>query len=577
MKILTEVQENLLKEERSLLSDLRVRLVAFGASREDQETLAQSIRQLDELFLLVVVGEFNAGKSALINALLGQPVLKEGVTPTTTQINILRYGEKTEQSAEDAHVHVLHSPAEMLNELCIVDTPGTNAIIREHEIITTEFVPRADLVLFVTSADRPFTESERTFMNLIRSWGKKVVIVINKIDILESPADLAQVQDFVKENAMILFNESVEIFPTSARMALRAKQGEPQLWQISRFEALEIYIKNTLDEVSRLRLKFLNPLGVSTTLVNRFHKITRERLELLAIDLTSLADVEAQLELYKEDMKRDFDYRMADIENVLYEMEQRGQDYFDETIRLRRVFDLLDKNRIQKEFEQHVVRDVPQLIETKVDDLIDWLVNADFRQWQAVMEHLSERRREHQDRIVGDPGIGSFHNERERLIEAVGGQTQRVVETYDKRNEAEAIALGAQGAVAALAAVEVGALSLGAIITVLATTATADVTGVLLAGMVAVLGLFVIPARKRQAKNEMHEKIAAMREQLIYALRTQFERELNRSLHNIQEAVNPYSRFVRSEQEKLEEARDELGRIQAGLENLRVQVDEMQE
>jgi len=577
MKILTENQEILLKEERSLLSDLRVRLVALGTSREDQETLAQSIRQLDELFLLVVVGEFNAGKSALINALLGQSILKEGVTPTTTQVNLLRYGEKREQSVEDTHVHVLHAPAEMLNELCIVDTPGTNAIIREHELITTEFVPRADLVLFVTSADRPFTESERMFMSLIRDWGKKVVVVINKVDILETPEDLATVQAYVNENAMILFGERIEIFPTSARMALRAKLGEPQLWQASRFEALETYIQKTLDEASRLRLKFLNPLGVGTTLVERFQKITQERLQMLDADLTNLGDVETQLDLYKEDMQRDFDYRMADIENVLYEMEQRGDAYFDETIRLRRVFDLLDKNKIRKEFEQEVVRDTPQLIESKVDDLIEWLVDCDFRQWQAVMEHLSERRRTHQERIMGDPGIGSFHSERERLIEALGGQAQRVVETYDKRSEAETIALGAQTAVAALAAVEVGALSLGTLIAVLATTATADLTGVLLASMVAALGLFVIPARKRQAKHEMHDKIAGLREQLIYALRTQFERELKRSLQNIQEAINPYSRFVRSEQAKLLENQEELERIQTGLENLRVRAEDIKE
>lgn len=573
MKILTANQEALLKDERNLLSDLRVRLVTFGASHEDQETLAQSIRQLDELFLLVIVGEFNAGKSALINALLGQPVLKEGVTPTTTQINILRHGDTIEQSAEDEHVHVLYAPVEMLSEITIVDTPGTNAIIREHEIITTEFVPRADLVLFVTSADRPFTESERAFMSLIRDWGKKVVIVINKIDILETPEELAQVLSFVNENAVVLFGEQVEIFPVSARKALRGKGGESRLWEESRFQALEDYIHQTLDQTSQLRLKFLNPLGVGSNLVTKFARITRERLQLLDSDTEHLNDVEAQLALYKDDMGRDFEYRMADIENVLYEMEQRGQEYFDETIRLRRVFDLLDKGRIQREFEQQVVRDTPQRIEKKVDELIDWLVDSDFRQWQAVMEHLAERRRAHQDRIVGDPGVGSFHNERERLIEAVGGQAQRVVETYDKHSEAEAIAEGAQSAVAALAAVEVGALSLGTLIAVLATTAAADVTGVVLAGVVATLGLFVIPARRRQAKSEMHEKIAAMREQLMYALRTQFERELSRSLDNIQEAVGPYSRFVRAEQGKLQEAQEELGRIQTGLENLRLRVE----
>jgi ribosome biogenesis GTPase A len=100
MHILTDAQESLLKDARILLNDLRASLIQFGATSEDHETLAQSIHQLDELFLLVVVGEFNSGKSAFINALLGQKILKEGVTPTTTQINVLRYGETQERHVE---------------------------------------------------------------------------------------------------------------------------------------------------------------------------------------------------------------------------------------------------------------------------------------------------------------------------------------------------------------------------------------------------------------------------------------------------------------------------------------------
>ena len=77
----------------------------------------------------------------------------------------------------------MKAPVALLRDLQIVDTPGTNAIVREHERLTADFVPRADLVLFVTSADRPFTESERVFMESIRDWGKKIVIVLNKVDI----------------------------------------------------------------------------------------------------------------------------------------------------------------------------------------------------------------------------------------------------------------------------------------------------------------------------------------------------------------------------------------------------------
>jgi small GTP-binding protein len=576
MRILNDTQETLLKDERAILNDLRVSLVQYEATPEDQETLGQSIQQLDDLFLLVVVGEFNAGKSAFINALLGQKVLKEGVTPTTTQINILRYGQDHQRVAESQHLHVLTAPVEFLEEISIVDTPGTNAIIREHEEITAQFVPRSDLVLFITSVDRPFTESERAFLELIRNWGKKVVVVINKIDLLQNEEEVKQIQSFVTDNARSLFGMTPEVFSVSARQALRAKQGEPNLWAPSRFEPLEQYIHDTLDEAGRLRLKFLNPLGVGVHLVEKYLQVTESRLDLLKDDFSMLQDVEAQLALYKEDMQRDFNYRMSDIENILFEMDQRGQDFFDETIRLGRVFDLLNKSRVQQEFEQKVVADVPQRIEQKVSELIDWLVDADLRQWQAVTDHLAERRREHQARIVGDASIGSFHYDRERLIESTGREARRVVDTYDKVHEAETIAENAQAAVAAAAAMEVGAVGLGTLITVLATTAAADVTGILLASVIAAIGLFVLPARKRQAKTEMREKITALRESLANTLRKQFEREIERSLYNINEAIAPYTRFVRAERSKLGEAQQELSEIKSELGRLRVRVEELE-
>ena len=227
-------------------------MARFGASDEDKGALASSIRQLDEFFMLVVVGEFNSGKSAFINALVGRQVVKEGVTPTTEQIHVLKYSDTLTQSADEHGVAVTTAPAELLREVQIVDTPGTNAIIREHEQITTNFVPRADLVLFVTSADRPFTETERAFLETIRGWGKKIVIVVNKVDIFERPEELDEVLAFVSSASQRLLGTTPEVFAVSARLALRAKQGEPSVWTASRFEPLERYIADTLDEAQPL-------------------------------------------------------------------------------------------------------------------------------------------------------------------------------------------------------------------------------------------------------------------------------------------------------------------------------------
>ena len=575
MRILTDAQEAILKEERRYLSALQSELERFGISEEDRETLKRSIRQVDELFLLVVVGEFNSGKSTFINALLGQPYLKEGVTPTTTLVTVLRYGEKIGQSLLDEHTLLFTAPAEFLADISIVDTPGTNAVIREHEAITAGFVPRADLVLFVTSADRPYTESERAFLEKIKEWGKKILVVINQCDIFEDEGKLDEVVSYVSAQLKETLGLAPPIFPVSARLALQARSGRPENWAAARFEALESHIKESLDARSRLQLKFLNPLGVGLRLVDGYLNRAAERAGVLERDEETLSEVERQLDVYRADMDDDFKYRLTDVENILLEMEQRGQTFFDETLQLLRLFDLMDKNYIQRQFERKVVADVPDQIEQKVNELIDWLVERDFRQWEAVTTHLAERRQLHKGHILDDASHSGFQYDRQRLIEAVGSEAARVVESYDRSREASKMAAETQAAVAATAVLEVGAVGLGALIAALTTTVAVDVTGILLASTLAVLGLFIIPARRKQARKDMSVKVAALREQLVATLSQTFESEIEAGLTRIGGAINPYSRFVRAERGKVDEARVGLGEIKTRLLDLQGQVERL--
>jgi small GTP-binding protein len=571
-KLLSPDLDELLKQERRVLARLRTALAKFDAAPDQQAALEQSIEQLDELFLLVIVGEFNAGKSAFINALVGSKVVEEGVTPTTAQINLLQYGETIDRQVRESSLHVITAPVALLRDIHIVDTPGTNAIIREHERITAEFVPRADMVLFVTSADRPFTETERAFLEQIRAWGKKVVVVINKVDILEGESQIEEVTTFVATSAQSLLGFSPDIFPVSAKLALRAKQGDPAAWPPSRFEALERYIASTLDAPGRIQLKLLNPLGVASSLAEKHAIVVQDRLALLKDDFSTLDDVERQLTVYQQDLTRDLELRMADIDRILLQMEGRGHDFFDETMRIGRVMDLLNRTRVQQGFEQQVVSDAPQKIEQKIGELVDWLVEMDLRQWQAVTAHLAERRRQHRDRIVGD-AAGRFHYDRARLIDSVGGEAQRVVDSYDRRREAQELADGARNAVAAAAAVSAGAVGFGALVVAIATTAAADATGLIMASLVGTLGFFIIPARRRKAKEDLRRKIAAVRERLSSSLREQFGMEIVKSGDRIRESIGPYSRFVRAEGENLRGIEKELGEATAALAALRSRIE----
>ncbi len=546
MRLLSQNQNKLVGKIRSLLVDF----LSFGEKNKiPQQYIAlikDQIIQIDDLFLIVIVGEYNSGKSAFINALLGKEILETGVTPTTSNITILRYGIDYLVANPSPGLSLISIPNTMLEEISLVDTPGTNAILREHEALTTDYIPRSDLVLFITSTDRPFTESERQFLELIKDWGKKVVFIINKADIINSERDLRQIIDFVKENTKKLLNVEPPVFPISAKDALKRKvSGEDAELD---FQQVEDYIYQNLKPSTQLALKLSNPLGVLSKLIAELLDATSEKICLISNDVQLLIDLENQIALFREDMLRSFKFHYAEIDNALLEFEKRGINFFESTFRVARIMDLINKDKIQSEYNSLVVKDLPAEIDNKVSGLIEWLVDEDLKQWQTITNKIDQRILKYQDRVFDDPETRQIRFERFKIIEAVKRESQRIVEQFDKDEESKRIAEDAQMAVATSAAIEVGALGLGALVTILATTASADLTGVMLAGLTAVLGFFIIPAKKKQARILFSKRISDLRDQLSDSLLAEFIKQIDLIIERINTTIQPYSRFIRSEQ-----------------------------
>ena len=243
---------------------------------------------------------------------------------------------------------------------------------------------------------------------------------------------------------------------------------------------------------------------------------------------------------------RDFEFRMADIDRILLEMEKRGQEYFDDTMRIGRVMDLLNRSRMQQGFEQQVVADAPQQIERKVGELVDWLVDADLRQWQDVTQHLAERRRQYQDRIVGDDA-GRFHYDPDaahRLGRARIAEGRRLLRPSARgagarRRRAERRRGGGRG--------QRRGVGLGADRDDRRDDGRRRVTGIIMASVIAALGFFILPAKRERAKEEMRRKIGACATAAVDALHEQFAQEIRKSGDRIRESIAPYSRFVRAE------------------------------
>ena len=585
-QVLTAEQGRILQDERRLLADLQVVLARLDASNTDLGLLRSAMAQLEELFLMVVVGEFNAGKSAVINALLGGDYLPEGVVPTTSELVLIRHSDAVEPPGADRGMAVRRLPVPWLQEVNLVDTPGTNAVIRQHQELTEHFVPRSDLVLFVTSADRPFSESERAFLQQIRDWGKKVVIVINKIELLTTEAEQRQVLEFVRQNAHELLGVAPAIFAVSARLALEAKlrgvreeergagASHSSAWERSQFGALEQYILDFLDAGERVRLQLSNPIGIAAALVANYQGVISQRQSLLKGDFRALDAIDQQLAAYQTDMRRDFRYQSDRVDNVLYEMAERGDRFFDEKLRIIRIVELVNSERLRGEFERQVLADSSRAVEHHVNELIDWLIERDYRQWQAVMEFIERRSLQHTDQMIGQVR-GDFDFNRQNLLKSIGRSAQEVVDSYDREAEALKLAQDVQRAIIQTAAVEAGAIGLGAILVVILNTTFLDVTGILGASALAALGLYVLPYRRQKVKAQLRTRIGDLRRRLDTAITQQFESELTASVQRIREAVAPYTRFVRVEREKLETLAADLQRAEDEWRGLRRSVEEL--
>ena len=564
----------LLGKERAALSELYNLLDRLDADEADLASLKTALSDLEGVFMLVVVGEYNAGKSSLLNALLGDKVMLEGVTPTTDRVTVVTYGDEAKEIDETHALARREFPADILKDLAIVDTPGTNAVIREHQELTERFVPRSDLVLFVTSADRPFTESERGFLELIGSWGKKIVIIVNKMDIIEAEDERAKVMDFVREHARKTLGVQPQVFALKAKDAFRAKTGDGNLAGTGLPE-LESYIESVLSVGERTKLKLANPLGVAQRLADTYQDVVANRLELLQDDRKTLSEVDRQLTQYQKDMKREVDSYIARVKTVLLEVERRGDVYFDETVRLSNVIGLMNTSRVKENFENNVVRGADQQIDNAVSELVDWFITRNLNLWEDVVNFVAERRKARDERVIGEVG-GRFQYDRGRLIGSLRQSAEDVLEGYDENAESRRLADKLQSAVFQSGGIAVSGLGLGAGIALATKAAILDLTGITAGILAAGIGLYVIPRQRQKAKLDLHEKMQELRDGLETSISKQFDDELQKATTKLNDSIEPYTRFVRSELTRLDELETELETTEGQLSQLRTEVDRLE-
>lgn len=563
--------EALVARERDVLGRLHGALTRAGAESETLRRLDDLRANLSEWFLVVVVGEFNAGKSSVLNALFGEVLMEEGPVPTTDKITILRHGDAAQTHRKGDFVSERRHPAELLRGLTLVDTPGTNSIVREHQAITEDFIPRADLVLFVTSFDRPLSESERQFLHFIRdAWGRQLVVVLNKADLARSESDLDQVREHIRAGFASLLGFEPRVFPVSAQRAFDAKTaGDEDAWHASGFAELEGFLRDALTGDARLALKLSAPLDAADRLLGRLDERLGERRAVLDSDAAGLTALQEDIGEQEAALRESAGRYLAEVDNVLLEMERRGVQFLDDTIRVSRLNLLRDRDKFKEEFGRQVVRDAERRIEERMGAAVDSLLRQVLSLWNRAYAHVAEQAR----KGAAKSTQRAFLYNREEVFEDVMREARRTIDTYDLDEEARRLLENARSTAALFAGAQAAAVGLGAVAAVLVAATAFDVTGgIVAAGALSVVGFVLLPRQRRRAIAEFRERVEALRANLQAALTAQFTEEADEALAEVRGLIRPLVDLVEDERAALAGLSDAHEALRTDADALRADV-----
>ncbi len=268
--ILSQKLNNYRTQVDEIVKDLHELTTQIG--HDELATTVSDLRnRIKEPFMFVIVGEVKAGKSSFINALLeaDKEICKVAPQPMTDTIQQILYGEKEEIITINEHLKRIHQPVDILKEIAIVDTPGTNAIVEHHQEITESFIPASDLIVFVFESKNPYRQSAWDFFDFIHDeWHKKIIFVLQQKDLMNE-TDLAVNINGVREHAIKKGIPAPNVFAVSAKDDLEGRKD------ISGFDTVRDYIKEHITGGKAPVLKLQNNITTSKNInVRIFNGLT---------------------------------------------------------------------------------------------------------------------------------------------------------------------------------------------------------------------------------------------------------------------------------------------------------------
>lgn len=566
---LSNEQKKIFDNVRNTLTELLAVASRSDVPEKDIETLQNTLKTLEDKFLVVIVGEFNSGKSTFINALLNTDILETGVTPTTSLIHLIRYGEEQSSAPIENWGQLITLPVPLLQSISLVDTPGTNSIFSDHIILTNWFFPRADLVIFITSADRPYTESESQFLQAIREWGKKIIIILNKKDLNESPEELDRIVRFIQENANRQLKSDIPVLTVSAKTALRArKENNPELWKKSGFDQLEIFLQEKLNEKSRFKYKMDSALAIGERVANQTLQLLENEIKFYREDLNLADAIQEQTQVYRSEIEREINRSLSEIHAYFSQIKESGNVYFEKLFKVKNIPNLIRKDKTKLEFQNEVLKSLPTDIERKTTEMVENIYLQEQRMTQYATNQIEKRKTQFPGTAISSPDL----SERSQLLQKMQATIDEMLERMEKDMAADIGMKHVQTAATTALAIEVSAVGLGAGLTIVATTVATDILGIVAAFWVGVAGFMILPYYRKKSQKEFTAQISEIEEKLISALQKELNEEIQSQTLQMEQAISPFRQFVSNALDKINNQMQETERLRQQIQELRTKL-----
>ncbi|MEL6494169.1 MAG: dynamin family protein [Cyanobacteria bacterium J06623_7] len=488
----------------------------------DTEVLKQ---QLANPFSIFICGEFNAGKSSLLNQLNNQDIATVGFLPTTQEINA-------------------YNP-EGFGGLVFIDSPGTNSIIEQHQELTENYLQQADIILFVTSVERPLSKSEQDFLTLVdRTWARKIIVVINKSDLV-ADEEAKQIREYVSNGLTEILAEMPPVFSISAKTG-------------NGIDELKGFLLAFLAEGEKVKLKLTGPQNSLLVYLEQLQQQNESIKTKLQSDKVVFDRTSRRIEERLEEYNLLFGIFRDNIEDLFTNLIQETEEIIDNNTGLLTVL----KRKVTKEEDYLEER----LAKTIKDIQLDKNLQEIFQEAIATFQKYRER-------IIREA--------KEDLSTAIAVSEDTLAlppintDKLDSDEFANKIKLAAEEGLDSFWRLGITAAATGLGGQLVFSTVSADATALLLAGLFGLMSFDALPRRRRKLKAELEQNYRNLQQSYTKTLKDTLAVELNKCLQQFANVIRPQQEELAQKIATAESITKEVAAIEAEIQQITTEVEQL--